>query len=663
MIDQKKSVKRSSQQDLETSKNGFNRRGFLGGGTLAATAALLQGCTDNGNGGEPEPIIEPGGEPVICFEAFSQPAVVASQNQEARAQWRVETTNFTYRCGNQTQEVPNSRTFSSSIPAPTFLIDPGDKIRINLENRLIGTKNCSPDAASRLNHPACFNTVNIHFHGLHVSPSSYCIGDENVLSSDDVLFEMPPWDGQGDIPNHDWCVWLPEFHAPGTHWYHAHRHGSTALQVSNGMVGAIIIREPSTELNIVDPSEDKVWIIHEIIQPRGDGDPDEAIYQEPGLNRGVTAGDFLVNGKCKPTITLKAGQIQRWRFVNGNGTPRGLMNLKLCRITENCDTRASCGIGAVSLAPMWLIAVDGISFYGQPPRLIGRNILREPGFENVGLDGWDFAPGNRADFLVRLPAGRYKLLKDFNSTQGGSTNPQILAYVEVEEATGFDENIPQIVPGSFAPYERYLKPITDDDLTNKENDGEICPRVINFSVVNNGPKGYKINDQLYCPDCANIEVNLGDVEEWELTNEGGPIRGPAHPFHIHVNPFQIVERHGIPIPEAERIWWDVIAVAPGDNIKIRHRFVDYPGVFVIHCHILIHEDQGMMMNVHVKPTDSDPGTPPCFSLNNQGQSQPSPEIPPGAVVCPPPSACPPLEGVCTEAGTNSNSVVNQCPTS
>jgi len=92
---------------------------------------------------------------------------------------------------------------------------------------------------------------------------------------------------------------------------------------------------------------------------------------------------------------------------------------------------------------------------------------------------------------------------------------------------------------------------------------------------------------------------LGATEEWRINNTGGP----PHPFHIHINPFQIVainttqdETKEIQLPQPW-IWWDNIALPPGGYIKMLSRFVDFTGAYVIHCHILAHEDRGMMQMV------------------------------------------------------------------
>ena len=104
-------------------------------------------------------------------------------------------------------------------------------------------------------------------------------------------------------------------------------------------------------------------------------------------------------------------------------------------------------------------------------------------------------------------------------------------------------------------------------------------------------------------------VLLNTVEEWKVSNAtANP--NISHPFHIHINPFQIVEWFDptLPMPSSgvkmakPWVWWDNFAIPPGGWVKMLTRFVDYTGTYVFHCHILGHEDRGMMEMVNVSPS-------------------------------------------------------------
>ena len=140
-----------------------------------------------------------------------------------------------------------------------------------------------------------------------------------------------------------------------------------------------------------------------------------------------------------------------------------------------------------------------------------------------------------------------------------------------------------------------------------------------FSDKGQAPQ-FAINGKQFSGKEYDQTVILNAVEEWELTNSTITI---AHPFHIHVNPFQVVEIYdpNFPTnklykPDKSFVWQDVIAIPPSildtdgmvldrGYVKIRHRFVDFTGSYVLHCHMLAHEDRGMMQLVRVVRTEAD----------------------------------------------------------
>jgi FtsP/CotA-like multicopper oxidase with cupredoxin domain len=104
---------------------------------------------------------------------------------------------------------------------------------------------------------------------------------------------------------------------------------------------------------------------------------------------------------------------------------------------------------------------------------------------------------------------------------------------------------------------------------------------------------FLINGRAYDHQRTDTRVRLGDTEEWELVNDGVM----DHPFHVHINPFQVISRNGR--PEPYRAWKDVVLVRAGESVRIRTRFADFPGRTVYHCHILDHEELGMMGNLEI----------------------------------------------------------------
>jgi len=116
-----------------------------------------------------------------------------------------------------------------------------------------------------------------------------------------------------------------------------------------------------------------------------------------------------------------------------------------------------------------------------------------------------------------------------------------------------------------------------------------------------------INGKRFEDHVVDQSMLLGTAEEWTLYNDiiGTGTKVAPHPFHIHVNPFQVTEIFdpaASPQPttlNAPWVWWDTIGIPPGGYIKMRSRFLDFTGMYVLHCHILGHEDRGMMQLVQV----------------------------------------------------------------
>lgn len=369
--------------------------------------------------------------------------------------------------------------------------------------------------------------------------------------------------------------------SPGTHWYHAHKHGSTALNLANGMAGAFIIEGPYDDAL-------KPFFNKEIVLVLQQYDAVVNLDRALGTNVGE---NMYVNGQFQPVLQMQPGEVQLWRIVNA------------------CHQQTLPIAGPAQPGPKWIqTAQDGVQLHPDNYEL-GVNIAQQGGgWTNATLttpmtssptppSPWfgNLAPGNRVDMLVQAPSsgGTFPISADgtllFTVNVSGSPISNPISFPPPKAA------FPQM-PGFLNDIEG---PITiHRELHFKSNPAG------GRAQITNVPPSQTINDHKFEDHHFQETVQLGATEEWTLYNDNPNAGGAAHPFHIHVNPFQVVAiKTGPGKPEIQLptpwIWWDTVAIPPGGYIRMRSRFVDFSGAYVLHCHILGHEDRGMMEMVNV----------------------------------------------------------------
>jgi FtsP/CotA-like multicopper oxidase with cupredoxin domain len=467
----------------------------------------------------------------------------------------------------------------------------------------------------------CFHgadVTNFHYHGTHVSPQPH---QDFVLLS---LYSANQTDPPPPAPSDTVAVGSYQFHinplpwnqAPGTHWYHPHKHGSTALQVLNGMAGALTIEGPFDDwlygFYDVDPANDEsLQTFEKLLVLQQVWTDYNFFFKPPPANY---PPQILINGQANPKITLRPGEVQRWRFVDATMQAAAQVTVDF---PDGYEVRQ--------------IAQDGVQF--APENYERQPLLAEGTTISI-------SPGNRVDFLVKAPPepkapapASFRIFghisEDVRERIEGlralaANNANALFTVETAgEPDPMD--LPTTDEWPTMPY--YLRDITDTELVNPDD-----PRTVAFSMTSpdgtvtrpgNQPDGFWINEQQYQGDCAGETAKIGTAERWLLTNDSAP----NHPFHIHINPFQIV-RNDTTEFEPPYVWWDTIAL-PADSsttcrttgecetrsVDTRQRFEDYGGVYVLHCHFLGHEDRGMMLNVQTRCKENDFfGTPQADGL-------------------------------------------------
>ncbi len=325
--------------------------------------------------------------------------------------------------------------------------------------------------------------------------------------------------------------------SPGTYWYHSHAHPLAEDQVFGGMSGVLIVEGLARSApRELQHLREHVFALKDFQVDPGGRIPSENIDSDAPTIR-------TVNGLVDPRLTMRPGETQLWRLAN---------------------------IGA----DIWYqLHVDGMQFH-----VIGEDA--NPVSEVTAADELLLPPGKRYDVLVQAPQqpGRLTLetLK-YSTGPAGDTYPRTeLATVDVK---GAGQDLLDL-PTSLASL---------DDL---RNDPVAQERTFDFSESANGNEFY-INGQQFDPNRVDAPATLGTTEEWTVTNSSQE----QHPFHIHVNDIQVVSVNGEPYDA--KSWQDTVVLPVGGSVVMRMRFRDYTGQYVFHCHILAHEDNGMMAVVNV----------------------------------------------------------------
>ncbi|WP_144997615.1 multicopper oxidase family protein [Kocuria marina] len=381
--------------------------------------------------------------------------------------------------------------------------------------------------------------TNLHVHGLHVSPED---------NGDNPFVSIAP----GDSFDYDFS--LPDDHPPGTYWYHPHRHGHVADQLAAGLYGAIVVEDPDP----VPVARERALVVSDLTL---DDSGNLAEVSPPQRMMGREGETVLVNGQVRPRAGAAPGERELWRVVNA------------------CPAR------------YLRLTLDG-----QTLRLLGRDVGRLP--EPVELTEVTLAPGNRVELLV-------------DTREGAST--LTAAPVDRGSMDGMMGGaMPGDGPGTDEPIELLTLEVTGDRaadagpvppgpvLRDLREEPVAARRTLDFAMgmgmggMMGGMRGpgqmmsFTIDGRPFDAERTDQRVRVGTVEEWTLTNSS-PM---DHPMHLHVWPMQVVTEAGREV--AAPRWLDVVNVPAFGEVTVRVAFDDFAGRTVYHCHILDHEDLGMM---------------------------------------------------------------------
>jgi FtsP/CotA-like multicopper oxidase with cupredoxin domain len=369
-----------------------------------------------------------------------------------------------------------------------------------------------------------------------------------------------------------YVVEIPRDHPPGLFWYHTHPHGESHRQVLDGMSGAIVIEGMERYVPEVEGLRERVIVVrgrsidHDLnaaelkhaveIPSKGCGGEAEAVEEI-----------FTVNGAVRPRIEIAPKERQFWRVVNASADR--YLDLQLDGETFE------------------VVALDGMPLaYHEPksPTRTTNHLL--------------VAPAGRLEAIVTgPPPGMHSALRTLcvNTGPNGDPNPEMVLADLVQAGSG-QSNTNAVRERAHADGRPTLhKPIEVESLKKVEPLKKVAPSFT--AIFTEDKNAFYINGRKFAMDESPMtSVRVGTYQHWRIVNRTAEL----HPFHIHQAHFLAYAENGVPLPHPA--WLDTVNVPFGGTVDVIVDFTNpiIKGIAVFHCHLLNHEDKGMMAKILFK---------------------------------------------------------------
>jgi FtsP/CotA-like multicopper oxidase with cupredoxin domain len=458
--------------------------------------------------------------------------------------------------------------------APTLRVQPGDELVLKLKNEAPAGQ-----AGHEMEvHGPCgkgritASTTNLHFHGLSVPP---------VCHQDEVLSTLV----QPAESGFEYRVKIPDGQPPGLYWYHPHPHGYAEAQVLGGASGALIVEGIERVKPEVAGLPERVLVLRDQGIPGASAEAGEGGRREPSKDVSINFVAVLFPADRPAAMVGKPNRREFWRVLNAAADTYFDLQIRTGPSLREARTPL----------PLELVAMDGVPV-SKDPIAARTDVL--------------LAPGARAEWVVTTPAegvfAQVVTLGYDTGPNGESTPARVLANFfsshEAREAAA-QAPIAPAAKGQAVPAMADAAPVRERKLYFSEERREAgdpkSPMMYFLTVEGKAPRLFDMNFKE--PD---VIARQGTVEDWVIENRAAE----AHAFHIHQIHFQLLERDGRPVKEP--LWRDTVDLPYWDgkssrypSVKLRMDFRDRNilGTFLYHCHILEHEDGGMMGSIRVEP--------------------------------------------------------------
>ncbi|HTT85322.1 MAG TPA: multicopper oxidase domain-containing protein [Rhizomicrobium sp.] len=468
--------------------------------------------------------------------------------------------------------------------SPTLHVHPGDTIKMSVTN-MVPSAPGAPSETISTGSTVCGNptmtvtSVNVHFHGTNTAPK--CHSDEVIrtLINSGETFE--------------YRLHIPEDEPPGMYWYHPHVHGISSVAVTGGACGAIIVEGIENIQPAVVGLPQRVMVMRDL--PLIFSTPVSVSHPagpEPFWDLSLNYVPVVYPVYRPSIIKMHAGEKEFWRVVNASANSIFDIQLKYDGVQQ----------------PLQIVALDGVPTGSQDGKHQGTIIT-----QNDIL----IPPAGRAEFIVTAPSAsvqhaQFSTLGIDTGPLGDSLPARPISDIELtsnplELPVGHASQPAN--PQRFAGLDKIKPSITrhlyfSETFTHLRRGNSRGAAGVNFFITVKGqqPTAYDPNNP------PAITTTRGAVEDWVIQNRAPEV----HEFHIHQIHFLLLAVNGVPVPPEQRQFYDTYQVPYWDqigkypSIKVRMDFRGaVVGDFVYHCHILQHEDGGMMAGIRVLPRKSD----------------------------------------------------------
>ena len=468
----------------------------------------------------------------------------------------------------------------TGLESPTLRLNPGDKLVIHLENQLPAS---SVDGMAGMNMTLSSSAAtgascgsgdmsavatNIHFHGTNVAP---------VCGQDEVVTTLVQ-----PGKTFDYSVQIPANEPPGLYWYHPHVHGFSEGQVQGGATGVIIVEGLQNVAPVLAGLPERTFVIRDLLLPASEvNEPDI-----PAWDLSINYVPVTYPSYTPAVIEATPGEQELWRVANTSADT--ILNLEY--LVSN------------AAQAMQVVAMDGY------PIAAGTS-----GQTSVSQTSIVLPPGARAEFVVTTPAAGQQgqlVTQYWNTGPDGDFDPTRTLATVVNGTSARAADTTHVAS--------QVKPLKVTRFAALASAAPVAQRNLYFSEVlenpadPNSPTNFYITERGQTPAIyamgqgPNIVVHSGTVEDWVVENWAGE----DHIFHIHQIHFQVLEVNGQPVNDpairdtVDLPYWSGTGPYPSVKVRMDFRDPNIIGTFVYHCHILQHEDAGMMGEIQVLPAGS-----------------------------------------------------------